>query len=302
MLFLTGASGYIGSRVGERLAGGRRRVRSLTLPDDTVDPGNLFPCQVVRGDLTLPGSFDLYGEGVNAIVHAAAAMPPASAARIRAVNVEGTANVIAFAKRWKIRRLVYLSAAPPRPDADDAYAASKVEAERLVVESGLDYTVLRLALVYGPGGARPFRSLVSRVRRIPLVYPIAGRGRSRLQPVYIGDVVGAVELVLSTTAAARKTYNVSGGTTVDMRELVDRIAHAEGLHRLRVHLPMALCQLASRTLSRMLPNAAYTPDALLGLAEDADLDHTRFREECGYAPLTLEQGFARVFGGGEAVR
>ena len=300
VLFLTGASGYIGMRVGERLAGRDRRVRSLVLPDDPVDPGHRFPTQVVRGDLTAPGSFDAYGEGVNAIVHTAAAMPPASAARIRAVNVEGTANLVAFARRWRIRRFVYLSAAPP--GADDAYAASKVEAERVVVDSGLDYSVLRLALVYGPGGARPFRRLVSRMHPIPLVYPIAGAGHTRLRPVYIGDVVGAVELVLSTAAATRKTYNVSGGTTVALRELVDRIARAEGLRRLRVHLPMTLCRLASRTLTRLLPAAAYTPDALLGLAEDADLDHTRFREECGYAPLTLEQGFARVFGGGEAVR
>ena len=302
MLFLTGASGYIGMRVGERLASRNRRVRSLVLPDDPVDPGHRFPTQVVRGDLTLPGSFDAYGDGVNAIVHTAAAMPPASAARIRAVNLEGTANMVAFARRWKIRRFVYFSAAPPHAAADDAYARSKVEAERLVVDSGLDYTILRLALVYGPGGARPFRSLVSRLHRIPLVYPIAGRGNTRLRPVYIGDVVGAVELVLSNGAATRKTYNVSGGTTVAMRELVDRIAAAEGLRRLRVHLPMAACRLMSRTLTRILPAAAYTPDALLGLAEDADLDHTRFHEECGYAPLTLEQGFARVFGGGEAVR
>jgi nucleoside-diphosphate-sugar epimerase len=302
VLFLTGASGYIGMRVGERLAGRSRRLRCLVLPDDPIDPANRFPTQVVRGDLTLPGSFDAYGEGVNAIVHAAAAMPPASAARIRAVNVEGTANMVAFAKRWRIRRFVYFSASPPTDAADDAYATSKVEAERLVAESGLDYTILRLALVYGPGGARPFRNLVSRLHRIPLVYPMAGGGRTRLRPVYIGDVVGAVELVLSTAAATRKTYDVSGATTVAMRELVDRIAAAEGLRRLRVHLPMALCRVASRALSRLLPAAVYSPDALLGLAEDADLDHTRFQEECGYAPLTLEQGFARVFGGGEAVR
>lgn len=302
MLFLTGASGYIGMRVGERLAGRNRRVRSLVLPDDPVDPGHRFPTQVVRGDLTAPGSFDAYGEGVNAIVHAAAAMPPASAARIRAVNVEGTANMIAFAKRWKIRRFVFFSAAPPRADADDSFAESKGEAERLVTDSGLDYTILRLALVYGPGGARPFRTLVSRLHRIPLVYPIAGAGHTRLQPVYIGDVVGAVELVLSHAAATRKTYNVSGGTMVSMRDLVGHIAKAEGLFRMRVPLPLTLCRLASRALSRVLPAAAYTPDALLGLSEDADLDHGRFREECGYAPLTLEQGFARVFGGGEAVR
>jgi len=292
VLLLTGASGYIGMRVGERLASRSRRLRCLVLPDDPVDPANRFPTQVVRGDLTVPDSFAACGEGVNAIVHAAAAMPPASAARIRAVNVEGTANLVAFAKRWRIRRFVYFSASPPTAAADDAYAASKVEAERLVAESGLDYTILRLALVYGPGGARPFRSLVSRLHRIPLVYPMAGAGRTRLRPVYIGDVVGAVELVLSTAAATRKTYDVSGATTVAMRELVDRIAAAEGLHR----------RVTSRALSRLLPASVYTPDALLGLAEDADLDHTRFQEECGYAPITLEQGFARVFGGGEAVR
>jgi NADH dehydrogenase len=244
VLFLTGASGYIGTRVGAHFAGKSRRLRCLVLPDDRVDPGNRFPTQVVRGDLTALDTFAAYGDGVNAIVHAAAAMPPASAHRIHAVNAGGTANLIAFAKRWGIRRFVYFSAAPPFPGERDAYAASKVEAERAVIESGLDYTILRLAMVYGPGGAAPFRRLVSRLRRIPFVYPIAGSGHTRLQPVYIGDVVGAVELVLGTGAATRKTYNVSGGTTVDMRELVDRIAAAEGLRRLRVHLPMALCRAA----------------------------------------------------------
>jgi nucleoside-diphosphate-sugar epimerase len=302
VLFLTGASGYIGMRVGTYFAGKSRRLRCLVLPDDGDDPGNRFPTQVVRGDLTLLDTFAAHGDGVNAIVHAAAAMPPASVARIRAVNAGGTANLIAFAKRWGIRRFVYFSAAPPFPGAEDAFAASKVEAERLVVDSGLDYTILRLAMVYGPGGAAPFRRLVSRMRRIPLVYPIAGGGHTRLQPVYIGDVVAAVQLVLANSMATGKTYNVSGGTTVTMRELVDQIAAAEHLRRMRVHLPMTLCRLASRGLSRLLPATAYTPDALLGLAEDADLDHTRFQEECGYAPLTLEQGFARVFGGGEAVR
>ena len=301
MIFLTGASGYVGMRVGAYFAGKSRRLRCLVLPDDGEDPGNRFPTQVVRGDLTSLDSFAAYGDGVNAIVHAAAAMPPASAARILAVNAGGTANLIAFAKRWGIRRFIYFSAAPPFA-GEDAFAASKVEAERLVIDSGLDYTILRLAMVYGPGGAAPFRRLVSRMRRIPLVYPIAGGGRTRLQPVYIGDVVAAVQLVLASGVATRKTYNVSGGTMVTMRELVDLIAAAERLRRMRVHLPMALCRAASRTLSRLLPAAVFSPDALLGLAEDADLDHTRFREDCGYAPLTLEQGFARVFGGGEAVR
>ena len=301
MLFLTGASGYVGLRIGERLAGRSRLVRCLVLPGDPVDPARRFPAEVVRGDVCLLESFAAHGEGVNAIVHAAAASPPASAERIRDVNVRGTANVIEFARRWRIRRLVFLSTATSAA-ARDAYASSRREAEDLVRESGLDFTILKVAMVYGPGGARRFRELVSRLRRIPFVYPIAGAGTARLRPVYVGDVVRAVELVLSNAAATGKAYTVSGGTVVGVSELVDRIAAAEGLRRRRVHLPAALCRGLARALSLVVPASILAADALLGPAEDADLDHTRFREECGYTPLTLDEGFTRVFGGGEAVR
>ena len=102
MIFLTGASGYVGMRVGERLAGHSRRVRCLVLPDDPVDPGNFFPTQVVRGDLRDLDTFAAYGDGVNAIVHAASATPSASARDLADVNVRGTAHIIEFARRWKV--------------------------------------------------------------------------------------------------------------------------------------------------------------------------------------------------------
>ena len=302
MIFLTGASGYVGMRVGERLASRSRRLRCLVLPGDPVDPGNRFPSQVVRGDVRDLDSFAPYGKDVNAIVHCAAVMPPASADRIREVNVRGTANLIEFARRWGIRRFVYLSAVSAVYAQKNAYGASKAEAERLVTESGLDYTVLRLTMVYGPDGGLHFRKLVSLVKRVPLLFPLPGSGKARLQPVFIGDVVQAIELALSTAAATGKTYNVSGGTVVRLRDLVDRIAAAEGLRRIRVHVPLALCHAAASALSAALPASFFSSDALLGLTQDADLDHTRFRDECGYQPLGLDEGFARVFGGGSSLR
>lgn len=302
MIFLTGASGYVGMRLGERLAGQGRRLRCLVLPDDRADPSRRFPTQLVRGDVCDLESFAAYGDGVDAIVHGAAVMPPARADRIREVNVRGTANMIEFARRWSIRRFVYFSAVSAVYPEKNAYGASKAEAERLVTESGLDYTVLRLTMVYGPDGGLHFRKLVSLVKRIPLVCPVPGSGAARLQPVFIGDVVRSVELVLSTAAATGKTYNVSGGTVLRLRELVDRIAAAEGLRRRRVHVPLVLCRAAAGVLSMALPPSFFSSDALLGLTQDADLDNTRFREECGYAPMSVEEGFARVFGGGASLR
>jgi nucleoside-diphosphate-sugar epimerase len=302
VLFLTGASGYVGMRVGERLAGRGRRLRCLVLPDDPVDPGNRFPAQVVRGDLRDLDSFAAYGDGVNAIVHAASVMPPAGADHIKDVNVRGTANMIDFARRWEIRRFVYFSAVSAISSPKSAYGASKAEAERLVTESGLDYTVLRPTMVYGPDGAADFRSLVTLVRSMPLLSPVPGSGSARLQPVFIGDLVRAVELVLSTAAATGKTYNVSGGTVVRVRELLERIAAAEGLRRLRISVPLILCRAAAGALRLAVPSSLFSPDALLDLSEDADLDNGRFQVECGYQPLTLDEGFARVFGGGASLR
>ena len=95
---------------------------------------------------------------------------------------------------------------------------------------------------------------------------------------------------------------MSGGTVVRFRDLIDRILAAEGLRRRRVHVPLVLCRAAAGVLSLALPPSFFSPDALLGLTQDADLDHSQFREECGYSPLGLEEGFARSFGGGESVR
>ena len=302
MIFLTGASGYVGMRVGERLAGRSRRVRCLVLPGDPVDPGNRFPTQVVRGDLRDLDSFAGSGEGVNAIVHIASARPPASGAELREVNVRGTAHLIEFARRWQVARFVYVSAGAAVSAPESAFGASLAEAETLVTQSGLEYTVLRPTLVYGPEGAGDFRSLVSLVQSFPLLSPWPGTGSARLQPVYIGDLVGAVELVLSNTAARRKTYNVSGASVVKTRELMRRIAAAEGLRRFGIPVPMMVYRATAAALRMTVPSAMFRPDAILTLTHDAALDHTALREDCGYQPMTLEAGFARVFGGGASLR
>jgi len=59
---------------------------------------------------------------------------------------------------------------------------------------------------------------------------------------------------------------------------------------------LALCRLAASGLAVVLPPSFFSPDALLGLTQDAELDHSQFGQECGYAPLSLEEGFARTFG------
>src|SRR5262249_54032913 len=152
------------------------------------------------------------GAGVDTIVHCAAAMLPNPTGHLRRVNVEGTRNLIRFADQHGVRRFVYFSAVSAVYRHKNAYGESKAAAEALRAAAGLEHTILRLTMVYGCDGGAHFQRLVNIVRRAPGVLPVIGSGRARLQPVWIDDVVRAVELVLDRPETIGKTYGVAGAT------------------------------------------------------------------------------------------
>lgn len=296
-VFVTGATGYVGRFLVRRLVEASLRVRCLALPDDTIEPLAGLPVETVRGDITRLETFLEHGHGVGSIVHAAGAMLPNSPALVERVNVEGTRNVLAFAKRSGVTRFVYLSAVSAVYVRKNSYGRSKAEAERLVRESGLRYTILRPTMVYGPGGGLHFEKLVELSRKIPLIFPVLGPGGARLQPVWIDDLVDVIVRVLDDPSDDGRTYDVSGATALPFRDLVDAILRAQGRRRLRVHAPLWACHLAAHVLAPLLgPRSFLTPEALLGLNEDAARDHGELVRDFGFRPRTLESGLAQLFG------
>ena len=192
IVLLTGATGYLGEKVLQRLIASGRKVRCLVLPSDEKDPSRLYPCEVVRGDLSEPKGLDSLLEGVDTILHSAALMPPNDSERIRAVNVGGTAALVDKARAEGVRRFIYLSAVSAIYPIKNAYGRSKAEAEALVAASGLDFTILRLTMLYGDGGGLHFAKPSGSWRRSPSS-PRSWGPAVRLQPVYVDDVVRAVE-------------------------------------------------------------------------------------------------------------
>lgn len=296
-VFVTGATGYIGRGLVRRMIEAPLRVRCLVLPGDAIEPLATLGVEIVRGDVTRLETLMEHGEGVGSIVHAAAAMLPNPPTLIERVNVEGTRNVLAFAKRWGVNRFVYLSAVSAVYARKNSYGRSKVAAERLVRESGLSYTILRPTMVYGPGGGLHFEKLVALSRKIPLIFPVLGSGGARLQPIWIDDLIDVIVAVLDARQAYDKTYDVSGATALAFRDLVDAILRAQDRRRLQIRVPLWACLLAARALAPILgPRSFLTPDALVGLHEDATLDHGELTRDFGFHPRTLDSGLAQLFG------
>ena len=295
MIFLTGVTGYVGRRVARLLAASGRRVRGLVPPGEGL-PADLPGVELVRGDILSPATLEPHGTGVTAVVHAAAAMLPNPAETIRSVNVDGTRHVLAAARSWAVRRFVYVSAVSAAYPRKNSYGQSKIDAEALVAASGLPWVVLRPTMVYGEGGGLHFARLVALVRNAPGVFPVFGPGTARLQPVHVADVASAVRIALESTSAPGGTWGVSGATVVTFDELVTRIAASLGVRRRLVHVPLPLAMAAARLAARISPSFFLTPEALLGLNQDADLDYAPFAAACGYEPRSLDAGLADVSG------
>jgi nucleoside-diphosphate-sugar epimerase len=299
MIFLTGVSGYVGRRVARLLTASGLRVRGL-VPAGEALPDGLPGVDLVRGDILDPASLEPHGDGVTAVVHAAAAMLPNSAETIRTVNVEGTWHVVAAARRWGAGRIVYVSAVSAAYAKRNSYGQSKIEAEEHVARSGVPWVALRPTMVYGEGGGLHFARLADLVKNAPGVFPVFGPGTAKLQPVHVEDVARAIRIALTRDEALGGTWGVSGATVVTFNGLVQRLAAALGVRRTLVHVPLPLAMAAASLAVRISPSFFLTPEALLGLNQDADLDYRPFAEACGYAPRTLDEGLDGALGVSEA--
>lgn len=219
---VTGAAGSVGKEVVEGLVKRGWSVRAFDLPGrDFSSLEDRSGIEIVRGDVTDPSSLAAMG-AVDAVVHLAALLPPVSE-RDREqsfkVNVEGTRHLLqacaAAAVGEKMPHFVLSSSVATYGDTSgeeppvrvghsqrpvDIYGDSKVAAERLVLASGLPYTVLRISAVSIPAILEP-----------PEVWPFASE--QRVEFIARGDAVLALLNSVGNSAAVGKILNVAGGLT-----------------------------------------------------------------------------------------
>ena len=118
------------------------------------------------------------------------------------VHVEGTRNMLVAADAAGIKRFVHMSALGTRAGAGAAYHRTKWDAEEVVRASGLDYTIFRPSIIYGPGGEF-INMLMRQVRLMPLV-PVIGNGRYRMQPISVEDVAACFSASLASRSRSEQ--------------------------------------------------------------------------------------------------
>ena len=299
---VTGPDGFVGTKLCSRLLQDGFSVRGAQFAPAPLPAG----CEsVVVGDLAEATNWDVALSGVDRVVHLAARVhimnddsaDPLEA--FRRVNVEGTRALAEAAVRAGVQRFVFIStvkvlgeATPDRPftaddipSPEDPYGNSKLEAEKLLTrlshESGMEVTIVRPPLVYGPGVCANFLKLLTVVNKgIPLPF---GLVKNRRSLVGVDNLVDFLACSLTHERAANETFLVSDGHDLSTADLVRAIARATGRRPMLLPVPPALMKLAGSLLGKRAE-----VDRLCG---SLALDISKGRKLLGWTPpVSVEDG------------
>jgi oxidoreductase len=259
LCLITGATGFIGGHLTERLLREGHRVRCLVRPTSDTRLLEQLGVELVHGDLTSPPSLVRAARGCRYLLHCGALVSDwATVAEMRRINVVGTRHLLQASIAASAERFIHFSTTDIYGHPGDGlvderhkprgfsnwYAQTKLEAEQEVQRASqtapLQFVILRPATVYGPRSEDVVGEMATAVQRGHML--LVDHGRAIAGLTYVENLTDAAVLALGRDSAVGEAFNVTDGLPITWRQFLDDLADGLGARRARWSLPLGVAQ------------------------------------------------------------
>ncbi len=280
MILITGSTGFIGKHLVKELSK-EYKLRGVIREKNKKPIANL---ELFYGDITDKSSLEKAFFGVNTIIHAAA-LTEGKQKDILKTNIEGTRNLVELSIKYKVKKFIFISSDNTLLKKKGPYALSKIESEKIITDSGLNYTILRPNWVYDLEGNKDLKKIILLVKKTYIV-PVIGNGNYYLQPLYVGDLVSIVKKVINKESE-NKIYHIGGAEKISFNELIDEISKDLNIKRRKLHIPVSLCKLLSPVLK-------VSKGRITEIIQDKISDNSLAVKDLGYNPTSINDSLKKI--------
>jgi NADH dehydrogenase len=241
---ITGANGFVGTHLTHRL---ESEGHELVLISRRPRKDNN---RVVADDLSDAGVLGELFSDCKVVVHCAGINREIGKQTYRRVHIEGTRNVVEAAKAAGVEKIVLMSFLRARANCGSPYHESKWEAEEIVRNSGLDYTIIKAGVVYGLGD-HMLDHLSQALHTFPL-FALVGLKEKSVRPLAVEDLVHVMRAAIVDRRMKRQTIALTGPEEIYLSKAVCRVAEVVGKRPLMFPLPVFCHQLMARVFERTM--------------------------------------------------
>lgn len=315
---ITGATGFVGSYIAERLAKEGEDVTVLVRKTSNTKFLSGIGVKFAYGDINDLESVRKAMQGVDIVYHSAALADEwISPKEARRVNVEGTRNLLEAAKEAGVKRFVFISslavlgmkdhhgtsADAPYHKTGDSYIDTKIDSEQLVMDYykrySLPVTVVRPGFVFGPRDNKLIPRLTERLGKKQFMF--VGSGKNKINAVYIENLTDAIIRAARSEKAIGQKYNVTNDSGMTLEGLVFDIVDIWKFEKPKKHIPKFMAYLVCNILTGIarLTKAKEPPyitkTRIKFLSLNLDFDISKTRNDLGYDPrISITEGLKRT--------
>ncbi len=309
---ITGATGFIGGHLAERLAREGHQVRCLVRASSDTSLLEKLDVEIAVGDLTSARSLAGATRGCRYVLHCGALVSDwETTSEIARINVQGTENLLAASVGASVRRFIHFSTTdvygyPGSVAVDEShtssrfrnwYAQSKLGAEgevrRAAAAYDLDAVILRPATVYGPRSIEVVGEMARAIRGGNMLLVDGGRANAGL--CYVENLIDAALLALRHDAAPGHAFNVTDGLDITWKQFTDGLAAGLGCPQVRWSMPYWIANAVGfslehgyrllRRTTRLETPPLLSRQAVHVMGRNQDFSNRKARELLGWKPL-----------------